>query len=142
MKEKVDRILNGEAVDIAENGASYYLSVVTNSYKDEYKIAFIDPDKLDFVSSDYISIGAMRNAGKRLVALADELENRKRFNRGDHYFTVRPNGTVTDFIFSPSESGDMCRLYMGNAFKTKEEAEERKDEIVAKYQDLRDKGLV
>lgn len=31
---------------------------------------------------------------------------------------------------------------MGNAFKTKSEAEAHKDEILEKYQDLRDRGLV
>lgn len=38
MKEKVDRILNGEAVDIAENGATFYLSV--SKYDDKYKVGF------------------------------------------------------------------------------------------------------
>ena len=42
MKEKVDRILDGEAVDIAEDDADYYLSVLINA--GAHIVSFEEPD--------------------------------------------------------------------------------------------------
>ena len=143
MKDKVDRILNGEAVDIAGDGADYYLSVSKNS--ENYKIGFTCPDNIKRFYSP-ISLKSIKDAGERLIALADELaeelESRKKFKTNERIYYVRTNGEIHSVTFSESYSLHLSLLAMGNAFKTHEEAEAHKDEVLAKYQELRDKGLV
>lgn len=79
MKEKVDRILNGEAVDIAGDGADYYLSV--SKYDDKYKVGFVNPNYVEEYFT-CLNTKTMRDAGNKLIELADELESRKRFKEG------------------------------------------------------------
>ena len=77
-----------------------------------------------------------------MTALADELESRKKFKTNERIYYVRTNGEIHSVTFSESYSLHLSLLAMGNAFKTHEEAEAHVDEIMAKYQDLRDRGLV
>ena len=139
MKEKVDMLLNGEAVDIAGDGADYYLSVL--QHYDKYKIGFVNPKN---VMNNYqrLDTKKMKEAGNLLIALADELESRKKFRENDRYYYVRIDGNIIEEMFSKKSSFDLTQILIGNAFKTKSEAEAHKDEIMAKYQDLRDRGLV
>ena len=139
MKEKVDRILNGEAVDIARADAEYYLCALKAG--DRYKISFESPGQ----SRDFrvvLDTKQMREAGKYLIALADELESRKKFKSGDRCVSICPDGSMYESYFNNNDSGYVARVAFGNVFKTWEEARANKDAILAKYQELRDKGLV
>lgn len=139
MEEKANRILNGEAVDIAEDGANYYLSV--SKYDDKYKVGFVSPN---YVAEYFTCLNTemMRDAGTRLIALADELESRKKFKNGDICFFVCPNGSIYDSYISTNDGGHLARIAFGNCFKSREEAEKNKGAVLSKYQWLRDKGLV
>lgn len=126
-------------MDIAGDGANYYLSV--SKYDDKYKVGFVSPN---YVVEYFTCLNTemMRDAGTRLIALADELESRKKFKTNERIYYVRANGEIFYLNFSDSYSLHLSLLAMGNAFKTHEEAEAHIDEIMAKYQELRDKGLV
>ena len=87
-------------------------------------------------------MGDIRKAGTALIDLAFELENRKKFKDGEKCFSVKTDGGIRDWYFDKNDSGFLARLYMGNAFKTRAEAEEHKEEIMAKFKELKDKGLV
>ena len=139
MKEIVDRILNGEAVDIAGDGADYYLSVA--KHYDKYKIGFVNPN---YVIDNYqrLETKQMKDAGNLLIELADELESRKKFKDGDDLFFVDPKGVVIYLSFDGGSATHLGLVMSGNAFKTRAEAEENKDAVLAKYQELRDKRLV
>lgn len=139
MKEMVNRILNGEDVDIAGDRADYFLTV--SQYGENYKIGFTYPDNMKSFHSS-ISLKSMREAGNLLIDLAEELESRTKFRDGDYLYFVRPNKDIFYVVFSTSSSFDLSLLAMGNAFKSREEAEAHKEEILAKYQELKDKGLV
>ena len=139
MKEIVDRILNGEAVDIAKDGGDYYLNVLKDGNK--YKIGFMS----SLYNKEYgsrLTVEMIKEAGNKLIELADELESRKRFKEGDKLCFIRPDGEIRKIIFFPNDAYHCGLLMSGNAFKTIEEAEANKDAILAKYQDLRDRGLV
>lgn len=139
MKEKVDRILNGEAVDIAENGATFYLSV--SKYDDKYKVGFVSPNYVEEYFT-CLNTKTMRDAGKLLIALADELDSRKKFADGDKCVSICPDGSMYESYFNNNDSGYVARVAFGNVFKTWEEARANKDAVMAKYQDLRDRGMV
>ena len=137
MKEIVDRILNGEAVNLA--GLIYNLSVLRGGK--HYYVGFCSPEGIG-KRSQILSTKDMKKAGNLLIALADELESRKKFKTNERIYYVRTNGEIHSVTFSESYSPHLSLLAMGNAFKTHEEAEAHIDEIMAKYQDLRDRGLV
>lgn len=139
MKEIVDRILNGEAVDIAGDDANYYLSVA--KHNDKYKVGFVNPY---YVIDHYqhLDTKELKEAGNLLLELADELESRKRFKDGDDLFFVNPKGIVIYLSFNGESATHLGLVMSGNAFKTKTEAEENRGEIMKKYQELRDRGLV
>ena len=139
MKEIVDRILNGEAVDIAGDGADYYLSVLQDN--DKYKIGFVNPH---YVIGSYQRLGTkqMRDAGKCLIALADELESQKKFSEGDEFYYIDADGTILRGFFKSNNAVYYSLVMFGNAFKTEVEAKANRKEIMAKFQELRDKGLV
>lgn len=139
MKEIADRILNGEAVDIAENGATFYLSV--SKYDDKYKVGFVSPNYVEEYFT-CLNTKTMRDAGNKLIELADELVSRKRFKEGDKLCFIRPDGKIRKIIFFPNDAYHCGLLMSGNAFKTEAEAEAHKDDVLAKYQDLRDRGLI
>lgn len=138
MKEIVDRILNGEAVEIARLDADYCLNVVQD--KEKYRVIF-GPNN---IGEYYLRLDAktIKEVGELLSALADELESRKKFKTNERIYYVRTNGEIHSVTFSESYSLHLSLLAMGNAFKTHEEADAHIDEIMAKYQDLRDRGLV
>lgn len=138
MKEIVDRILNGEAVDIAGDGAEYYLSV--SKYEDKYNVGFVSPDYVEEYFT-CLDTETMKEAGSRLIKLAEELESRKKFRVGDRFFFIDETGVIRDVRFGGA-TFDYAVLLAGNAFKTREEAEAHKDEIMTKYQDLSNRGLV
>ena len=139
MKEIVDRILNGEDVDIAGDRAAYFLTV--SQLDENYKIGFTYPDNMKSFHSS-ISLKSIRDAGNLLIALADELESRKKLKDGDDLFFVNPKGVVIYLPFDGESATHLSMVAMGNAFKTRAEAEKNKDAVLAKYQDLRDRGLV
>ena len=135
MKEKVDRILDGEAVDIG--GVDYYLSVQKDD--DAYRVGFSQPD---LVCGQRLSLKMIKEAGNRLIELADELEERKKFKHGDDVYVVRADGNVFCLRFDDTDSGHLARVAMGVAFKSREEAFRNRDAVLAKYQALRDEGLI
>lgn len=139
MKDKVDKILNGEVVDIAGDGADYYLSVA--KHYDKYKIGFVNPN---YVIDNYqrLETKQMKDAGNLLIKLADELESRKKFVDGDKCISICPDGNMYESYFNSNDSGYVARVAFGNVFKTWEEARKNKDAVMAKYQELKDRGLV
>ena len=74
MKEKVDRILNGEAVDIAED-TNFSLAVEKDG--GTYILTFGNPEN---PNEDYqeMDLRDIREAGELLIALHDELKERKK----------------------------------------------------------------
>lgn len=139
MEEKANSILNGEAVDIAGDGANYYLSV--SKYDDKYKVGFVSPN---YVVEYFTCLNTemMRDAGARLIALADELESRKKFKDGDELYFVTPKGSVFLAKFNSTLVEHLGLVMSGNAFKTRKEACDNIPAVMAKCQELRDKGLV
>lgn len=140
MKEIVDRILNGEAVDIAREDADYCLSVSQDG--DKYKVGFINKRNMaDYCP--YLTAKTMKDAGNLLIELADELESRKKFRNDERIYYVQTDGNVGYFdYFVNTNSFHLSLIVMGNAFKTKAEAHDNIPVVMAKYQELRDKGLV
>ena len=57
------------------------------------------------------------------------------------YFIVRQSGEIARQV-NTRHSVDYLFASMGNVFKTEAEAKANRKEIMAKYQDLRDRGLV
>lgn len=139
MKDKVDKLLNGEAVDIAGDVDEFYISVLKGGCR--YKVAFCSPDEINEDCQELSEID-IKEAGKYLIALADELESRKKFRTNEDVYYIRANGEIFPFIFVGSNSFHLSLLAIGNAFKTREEAEAHKDDVLAKFQYLRDQGLV
>lgn len=139
MKEIVDRILNGEDVDIAGDRADYFLAV--SRHGENYKIGFTYPENMKSFHSS-ISLKSMREAGKLLIALADELESQKKFNEGDEFYYIDADGTILRGFFKSNNAVYYSLVMFGNAFKTEVEAKANRKEIMAKFQELRDKGLV
>ena len=141
MKEIVDRILNGEDVDIAGDRADYFLTV--SQFGENYKIGFTYPDNMKSFHSS-ISLKSIREAGNKLIALADELEeSRKKFRTDERVYYIQTDGNVSyiDF-FIKTNTLHLSLIAMGNAFKTAAEAHDNIPAVMAKYQELRDKGLV
>ena len=137
MKEMVDRILDGEAVNLA--GLIYNLSVLRGGK--HYYVGFCLPEGIG-KRSQILSTKDMKEAGNLLIELAKELESRKKFKDSDHFFFVSPKGDVLYFSFNSESATHLGLVMSGNAFKTRAEAEEHKEEIMAKFQELIDKGLV
>lgn len=140
MKELVDRILNGEAVDIAESNPHYYLSVSQEGC--EYKIGFANPKSPSDHCFARLDIKTIKEAGNLLIKLADELDSRKKFKDGDNLYAVTPIGGVFWASFNSGFAEHLGLVMSGNAFKTKEEACDNIPAVMAKYQYLRDRGLV
>ena len=139
MKEKVDRILNGEVVDIAKDDGDYYLNVLKDDNR--YKIGFMS----SLYNKEYgscLTVEMIKEAGNLLIKLADELESRKKFKSGDICFFVCPDGSIYDSFISTNDGGHLARIAIGNCFKSRVEAEANKNAVLAKYQDLRDRGLI
>lgn len=137
MKDKVDRILNGEAVNLS--GLIYNLSVLRDDK--HYYVGFCSPEGIG-KRSQILSTRDMKEAGKYLIALADELESRKKFKDGDDLFFVLPVGGVFWTFFNSKNAEHLGLVMSGNAFKTRQEARDNVPTVLAKYQELRDKGLV
>ena len=89
-----------------------------------------------------ISLKSIREAGKLLIALADELESRRKFKAGDSVYYIRQDEEIRHIVFSLNNAYHYGLVMSGNAFKTKSEAEAHKDEVLAKYQDLIDRELI
>lgn len=138
MKEIVDRILNGEAVEIARPDADYCLNVVQD--KEKYRVIF-GPNNIGGYCLR-LDAKTIKEVGELLSALADELESRKKFKSGDEFYYVRQNGEIRCIIFSLSNALHYSLILSGNAFKTKAEAHDNIPAVLAKYQGLRDRGLI
>lgn len=139
MKEIADRILNGETVNIA--GDHRYVLSVSKS-KDWYRVGLVEPENLED-GSILMSPETMRDAGKRLFALADALERQKKFKNDERIYYVQTDGNIGCFDhFVKTNSFHLSLIVMGNAFKTKAEAYDNIPAVLTKYQELRDKGLV
>ena len=141
MKEIVDKLLAGKTVDIGKD-SKYYLSLKKEKDFDGYKIGFVKPDSIDRLGFYYVTTKNIKEAGNKLIALADELESRKKFRTNEDVYYIRANGEICPFTFFESNSFHLSLLATGNAFKTIEEAEANKDAILAKYQELKDRGLI
>ena len=93
-----------------------------------------------------MSINDMKSAGNLLIKFADgvakALANRKKFKDGEDFYYVSLDGEIRCVIFNPDSTYHHNLIMSENAFKTYNEAEAHKDEIMKKYQDLRDQGLV
>lgn len=139
MKEKVDRILNGESVDIAGDGANYYLSVLKDG--DKYAVGFVGHDEIHSVYQ-LLDTKTIKASGNLLIALADELESRKRFKDDDDFYYVSVGGTVLRGFFKSDSTLHNCLIMTRNAFKTYKEAEINIHSVMDKYKELKDTGLV
>lgn len=138
MKKIAERIFNGETVNIAED-TRYVLSV--SKIKDQYRVGCVEPENLED-GSTLMSFETMRDAGKRLFALADALERQGKFKDGDDLFFVLPVGGVFWTFFNSKNAEHLGLVMSGNAFKTRQEARDNIPTVLAKYQSLKDKGLV
>ena len=139
MKEKVDRILNGDIEELTSEG--FVFSIL----KDGDYIDII-PEAKEVVTSysirQKLTPKDMRELAGQLTELAEELESRKRFKNGDEIYFVTPKGSVFLANFNSSLVEHLGLVMSGNAFKTREEACDNIPAVMAKYQELRDKGLV
>ena len=97
------------------------------------------------------AVGALLNLETAILALEDVLSFLKKVNEKDFlpqtmFWYVKPDGKVqTTYISSADDIGMNANEYaliaMGNAFHSEEEAKEHREEILAKYKALSDKGL-
>lgn len=140
MKELVDRILNGDAVDVSSDYPAYYLSVLKEP--SGFKIGFVAPSDLGDQVSYCVDTRVMRDAGKRLVSLADELDRRMKFVDRCKVFIVTPSGGIAEAYFDKTSSAHLADVAFGNMFKTRKEAEANKATVLAKYKALEDEGLI
>lgn len=62
----------------------------------------------------------------------------KKFKVGDTFYYVDNNGFINIDTFE-GFSMELALIYMGNIFSTKTEAEEHKDEIMKKYEEISDR---
>lgn len=127
MKECVDRLLDGETVKICGFGIGLGLHIKYSQMEDHFSI------NLDHTCHySTLCIDNIKHLGKKLIELVEEIEGRKIADY-DTYFYIDTCGEVDSTSFIVGESSDMARLYMGNVFKTHEEAVSHKEEIMAKY---------
>ena len=141
MKELVDRILNGDAVDITGTNATYYLSVAERKVSG-FKVGFVAPSGLDGQGTCYMTTRIMRDAGKRLVSLADELDRRTKFVDRCKVFIITPSGGIAEAYFDKTSAAHLADVAFGNIFRKRKEAEANKDAVLAKYKALEDEGLI
>lgn len=139
MKELVNRIFNGEVVDITSANSPYYISVTENI--SGFKVGFVAPSGLGGQGC-YMSTNDMRDAGRRLVSLADELDRRMKFVDRCKVYIVTPSGGIAESYFDSTSSAHLADVAFGNIFKTHKEAEVNKAAVLAKYKALKDEGLV
>lgn len=141
MKEIVDRILQDEVVDIVGEDKRYHVSV--RKKENNFLFAFAREANFDRdYSRQSLYLKEIKELGEKLITLHDELKNRKEFKVGEPCFFVRPDGQIYKTRFNDEDSGHIARVVFGNVFKTSEEAEAHKDEVMAKYQALRDEGVI
>lgn len=140
MKELVDRILNGEVVDVSGADSAYYLSVLKE--RSRFKIGFVAPSDLGDHASYCVDTRSMRDAGKRLVILADELDRRMKFVDRCNVFIVTPSGDIAESYFDKTSAAHLADVAFGNIFRRRKEAEANKAAVLAKYKALEDEGLI
>lgn len=140
MKELVDRVLNGDVVDVSSDNPVYYLSVLKEP--SGFKIGFVAPSDLAGQDAYCVDTRIMRDAGKRLVSLADELDRRTKFVDRCKVFIITPSGGIAEAYFDKTSSAHLADVAFGNIFRTRKEAEANKDAVLAKYKALEDEGLI
>lgn len=140
MKQLVDRILNGDAVDVSNDNPVYYLSVLKEP--SGFKIGFVAPSDLGDQDSYCVDTRIMRDAGKRLVSLADELDRRVKFVDRCPVFIVTPSGDIAESYFNKTSAAHLADVAFGNIFRRRKEAEANKAAVLAKYKALEDEGLI
>ena len=59
----------------------------------------------------------------------------RKFTEGDIFYYINKEGDILDDEFYAATS-DFALLYMGNFFSTRKEAEEHKDEIMKKFEEV------
>ena len=139
MKEIVDRILNGDIEELT--GEGFVFSIL----KDGDYIDIIPESKevaTSYSTRQKLTPKDMREFARQLTELAEELESMRKFKAGDSVYYIRQDEEIRHIVFSLNNAYHYGLVMSGNAFKTKSEAEAHKDEVLAKYQDLRDRGLV
>lgn len=139
MKEIVDRILNGDIEELT--GEGFVFSIL----KDGDYIDII-PEAKEVVTSysirQKLTPKDMREFARQLTELAEELESRKKFSEGDEFYYIDADETILRGFFKLNNAVYYSLVMSGNAFKTEVEAKANRKEIMAKFQDLRDRGLV
>ena len=139
MKEIVGRILNGEIEELT--GEGFVFSIL----KDKDYIDII-PEAKEVVTSysvrQKLTPKDMRELAGQLTELAEELESRKKFSEGDEFYYIDADGTILRGFFKSNNAVYYSLVMFGNAFKTEAEAKANRKEIMEKYQDLRDRGLL
>lgn len=73
---------------------------------------------------------------------AGNLLRQEKFKDGDDLFFVLPVGGVFWTFFNSRLVEHLELVMSGNAFKTRQEARDNIPAVLAKYQSLKDKGLV
>lgn len=129
MKEQIKKAMSGEEVPFS----SFYFrkNVKTLEYEvfgdsiANYRILFDGVDEI-------------RETAKILVQIADEIENASKLSDGDMYFSVFATGEITSHIFRGNWV-DSLNMTLGNIYKTREEAEQNKEEMKAKFDEARKK---
>lgn len=140
MKELVDRILAGDVVDVASDYPAYFLSVLKEP--SGFKIGFVAPSDLAGQGAYCVDTRIMRDAGKRLVSLADELDSRIKFADRCKVYIVTPSGDIAETYFDKTSAAHLADVAFGNIFRKRKEAEANKDAVLAKYKALEDEGLI
>lgn len=89
-----------------------------------------------------VSLNDIEVIAKQLLEFADEVRNKDKFSVGESYFFVHPTGDIRRVTRETTFTGffqDNLLMTMDNIFKTEKEAEEHKEEILAKFEEARKK---
>lgn len=136
----VDRISKNEIVDIFENDSNLYLTI-TKRNNNNYKIVLDGPRHLEEYGQ-IISLKDIYRLGMKLIELYTELKDQIAFKENDALYYVKMNGEIGCIGFNRNDTAVCSLILSGNAFKTKEEAQNNKNKIMLQYQKLEDEGLV
>lgn len=140
MKELVNRILAGDVVDVLSDKSAYCLNVLKE--RSGFRVGFVAPSVLAGQGVYCVDTRIMRDAGKRLVSLADELDSRIKFADHCKAYIVTPSGDIAETYFDSTSAAHLADVAFGNIFRKRKEAEANKDAVLAKYKALKDEGLI
>ena len=129
MKEKVQKLKSAGIVDF-EN---FYIGKHKNNYSVSTSSRF-------FGKEHCISIDDVEKMANQLLRFVEEIRGQEKFSYGDDYFYVRPFGDyeICESTYVTKQQDYFC-MQIGNIFKTRKEAEQHRDEIIAKFEEARKK---